>query len=56
MEPFSIEHDRGSTVKYRRVNHADFKYKIKIQNLKGEKDNVMVRIWLGLLARKDDIR
>ena len=62
MEPFTIEHHKatanlkGASLKYTRLNHANFQYTIKIKNVDGEKEKVMVRIWIGPLKRRNDIR
>ena len=55
----TIVHDQEAKVTYNRMTHEDFEYKILIRNNRGykaRKKKIIVRLWLGLLKRKNDIR
>ena len=57
LENFLITHWEKKTLNYKtttpitynRINHIEFKYKIKLQNENRTKRKVIFRIWLGLL-------
>ena len=58
-EKKTIVHDQEAKVTYNRMTHEDFEYKILIRNNRGykaRKKKIIVRLWLGLLKRKNDIR
>ena len=56
MELKEIKHDKGSPITYNRLNHLDFKYEIQLRNKNKLKKKVFVRIWLGFLTNKTDLR
>ena len=56
MKPHKIELDSKTTIRYERINHQPYKYRIKINNPQGSRRKVMVRLWLGLATDKQDVR
>ena len=56
MEPHRINLDWETTIEYQRINHVAYKYRIKINNPRGTRNKVMVRLWLGLATDKQDVR
>ena len=55
-EQKKIQHDQVSSIVYNRLNHLDFKYEILVRNKHKVKRKVFVRIWLGVLRDKADMR
>ena len=41
-------------IEYKRINHYDFKYQLKMGNLKGMKKKVIIRLWLVPSNRTSD--
>ena len=56
MEPHRINLDWETTIEYQRINHVAYKYRIKINNPRGTRKKVMIRLWLGLATDKQDVR
>ena len=48
--------DSETKVNYERINNWPYKYRIKINNPRGTRNKVMVRLWLGLSTDKQDVR
>ena len=48
LEDVRIQMAERSSLRYRRVNHKDFSFHIKLSNPQLEKRKVIVRIFLGL--------
>ena len=55
-ETKEIEHDSQTPIRYKRINHKEFKYQIHIKNPRRVKKKVLIRLWLGILNRQNDIR
>ena len=55
-EAHSIYLDSETTIKYERINHLPYIYRIKINNPQGSRKRVIVRLWLGLATDKQDVR
>ena len=55
-ETTDIRHHRDSRIRFERMNHIPFTYKIKIQNPKLVSKKVIVRIFLALALDDSDIR
>ena len=55
-EAHSIYLDSETTIEYQRINHVAYKYRIKINNPRGTRKKVMIRLWLGLATDKQDVR
>ena len=55
-EQKKLQHDQISSIVYNRLNHLDFKYEIQVRNKNKVKGKVFVRIWLGILRDKTDLR
>ena len=47
-EQTTIMQDESTTISYRRLNHIAFNYQMTINNPRGIKKKVIVRLWLGL--------
>ena len=56
MEPHQVNLDSETTIKYERINHLPYIYRIKINNPQGSRKKVIVRLWLGLATDKQDVR
>ena len=55
-EKAEIKYETTSNIIYRRLNHVDFRYEIRVRNPKQVSKKVMFRIWLGLLADDKDVK
>ena len=55
-ETVEINHDHLTPIRYRRIGHKNFKYQIHIRNSRRVEKNVFIRLWLGILKTKNDIR
>ena len=56
MADHLINLDSKTTIIYQRINHQRYKYHIKINNPRGSRRKVIVRLWLGLATDKQDVR
>ena len=56
MEDHQINLDSHTKIIYQRINHTPYKYRIKINNPRGSRRKVIVRLWLGLATDKQDVR
>ena len=56
MQDHLINLDSKTTIIYQRINHQRYKYHIKINNPRGSRRKVIVRLWLGLATDKQDVR
>ena len=56
MADHLINLDSKTTIIYQRINHQRYKYRIKINNPRGSRRKVIVRLWLGLATDKQDVR
>ena len=56
MEDHQINLGSHTKIIYQRINHTPYKYRIKINNPRGSRRKVIVRLWLGLATDKQDVR
>ena len=56
LEDVRIQMAARSSLRYRRLNHKDFSFHIKLSNPQREKRKVIVRIFLGLKSEGGDTR
>ena len=55
-ETVVVNHDEDTPIRYRRHSHEDFKYQIQIRNTRRARRKVTIRLWLGILRNRNDIR
>ena len=55
-ESAKIKYWTKSNIFYRRLNHIQFRYELRIRNPGKVTRKVMLRIWLGLLSDEKDVK